>query len=124
MTGCLSERYKDELQEGIPEVDAWFGTRDLPRLLKTLRADYKQLVEAVARAATTLPQNRRRLRTPVCVLRHPLDAWQARLNAHGPRRWPNRCGQRLTRVDSHADLILRPRPLQRAQTRGIGRSVE
>lgn len=42
VTGCLSERYKDELQEGIPEVDAWFGTRDLPRLLKTLRADYKK----------------------------------------------------------------------------------
>jgi len=42
VTGCLSERYKDELQAGIPEVDAWFGTRDLPRLLKTLRADYKK----------------------------------------------------------------------------------
>jgi len=42
VTGCLSERYKNELQEGIPEVDAWFGTRDLPRLLKTLRADYKK----------------------------------------------------------------------------------
>jgi ribosomal protein S12 methylthiotransferase len=42
VTGCLSERYKDELQDGIPEVDAWFGTRELPRLLKTLRADYKR----------------------------------------------------------------------------------
>jgi ribosomal protein S12 methylthiotransferase len=42
VTGCLSERYKDELKEGIPEVDAWFGTRDLPRLLKTLKADYKK----------------------------------------------------------------------------------
>jgi ribosomal protein S12 methylthiotransferase len=42
VTGCLSERYKDELQDGIPEVDAWFGIRELPRLLKTLRADYKR----------------------------------------------------------------------------------
>lgn len=42
VTGCLSERYKDELKEGIPEVDAWFGTRDLPRLLKTLKADYRK----------------------------------------------------------------------------------
>ncbi|TAL61318.1 MAG: 30S ribosomal protein S12 methylthiotransferase RimO [Bacteroidetes bacterium] len=41
VTGCLSERYKDELKEQMPGVDAWFGTRDLPRLLKTLKADYK-----------------------------------------------------------------------------------
>jgi len=41
VTGCLSERYKPELEKGIPEVDAFFGTRDLPRLLKTLKADYK-----------------------------------------------------------------------------------
>ena len=42
VTGCLSERYKDELQIEIPEVDAWFGTRDLPRLLKSMKADYKK----------------------------------------------------------------------------------
>jgi ribosomal protein S12 methylthiotransferase len=41
VTGCLSQRYKDDLKLEIPEVDAWFGTRDLPRLLKTLKADYK-----------------------------------------------------------------------------------
>jgi ribosomal protein S12 methylthiotransferase len=41
VTGCLSERYKDDLEKGIPEVDAYFGTRDLPRLLKVLGADYK-----------------------------------------------------------------------------------
>ena len=41
VTGCLSQRYKDELEIEIPEVDAFFGTRDLPRLLKTLKADYK-----------------------------------------------------------------------------------
>ena len=37
VTGCLSERYGDELEKEIPEVDAWFGTRDLPRLLKNLK---------------------------------------------------------------------------------------
>lgn len=41
VTGCLSERYKDDLSKEIAEVDAWFGTRELPRLLKTLKADYK-----------------------------------------------------------------------------------
>ena len=41
VTGCLSQRYKDDLESEIPEVDAYFGTRDLPRLLKTLKADYK-----------------------------------------------------------------------------------
>jgi ribosomal protein S12 methylthiotransferase len=41
VTGCLSERYKPELEKDIPEVDSFFGTRDLPRLLKTLKADYK-----------------------------------------------------------------------------------
>ena len=41
VTGCLSERYKEDLEKEIPEVDAYFGTRDLPRLLKTLKADYK-----------------------------------------------------------------------------------
>ena len=42
VTGCLSQRYKDDLEKEIPEVDAWFGTRDLSRILKTFRADYKQ----------------------------------------------------------------------------------
>jgi len=36
VTGCLSERYKPELEKDIPEVDAFFGTRELPRLLKTI----------------------------------------------------------------------------------------
>ena len=53
VTGCLSERYKEELAEGIPEVDDWFGTRDLPRLLKTLRADYKK--ELVGERLLTTP---------------------------------------------------------------------
>jgi ribosomal protein S12 methylthiotransferase len=42
VTGCLSQRYGDELKTEIENVDAWFGTRDLPKLLKTLKADYKQ----------------------------------------------------------------------------------
>ncbi|MBX3101964.1 MAG: 30S ribosomal protein S12 methylthiotransferase RimO [Bacteroidetes bacterium] len=41
VTGCLSERYRDELREEIPEVDGWFGTRDMPDLVQALGADYK-----------------------------------------------------------------------------------
>jgi len=41
VTGCLSQRYKGDLEKEIPEVDAWFGTRDLSRLLKQLNANYK-----------------------------------------------------------------------------------
>ena len=42
VTGCLSERYRDDLAAEIPEVDAWFGTMELPLLLKRLDADYKK----------------------------------------------------------------------------------
>lgn len=42
VTGCLSQRYKNDLEKEIPEVDAWFGTRDLSRILKTFKANYKQ----------------------------------------------------------------------------------
>jgi ribosomal protein S12 methylthiotransferase len=42
VTGCLSERYRNDLQSEIPEVDAWFGTLELPLLLKQLNADYKK----------------------------------------------------------------------------------
>lgn len=41
VTGCLSQRYKDDLAKEIPLVDGWFGTRDLSRLLKVFKADYK-----------------------------------------------------------------------------------
>ena len=41
VTGCLSQRYKDDLEEEIPEVDAYFGTMELPSLLHTLDADYR-----------------------------------------------------------------------------------
>lgn len=41
VTGCLSQRYKDDLEQEIPEVDAYFGTLELPSLLQRLNADYK-----------------------------------------------------------------------------------
>lgn len=53
VTGCLSHRYGNELAAEIPDVDAWFGTQDLPRLLKTLKADYKH--ELVGERLLTTP---------------------------------------------------------------------
>ena len=55
VTGCLSERYKQDLEAEIPEVDAYFGTRELPRLLKTLKADYKH--ELVGERLLTTPSH-------------------------------------------------------------------
>lgn len=55
VTGCLSERYKKDLEIEIPEVDAYFGTRDLPKILKTLKADYKH--ELVGERLLTTPQH-------------------------------------------------------------------
>lgn len=55
VTGCLSERYRSELEAEIPEVDAFFGTRELPRLLKTLKADYKH--ELVGERLLTTPNH-------------------------------------------------------------------
>ncbi len=55
VTGCLSERYKDDLAKEIPDVDEYFGTKDLPRLLKTLKADYKH--ELVGERIITTPNH-------------------------------------------------------------------
>ncbi|NBO61932.1 MAG: 30S ribosomal protein S12 methylthiotransferase RimO, partial [Flavobacteriia bacterium] len=55
VTGCLSERYRADLENEIPEVDAYFGTRELPRLLKTLKADYKH--ELVGERLLTTPNH-------------------------------------------------------------------
>lgn len=55
VTGCLSERYKPELEKEIPNVDGYFGTRELPRLLKTLKADYKQ--ELIGERLLTTPRH-------------------------------------------------------------------
>jgi len=53
VTGCLSHRYKDDLEKEIPLVDAFFGTNELPRLLKALKADYKH--ELVGERFLTTP---------------------------------------------------------------------
>lgn len=55
VTGCLSQRYKDDLEEEIPEVDAYFGTLELPSLLAKLEADYKH--ELIGERWTTTPQH-------------------------------------------------------------------
>jgi ribosomal protein S12 methylthiotransferase len=55
VTGCLSERYKPELEKEITNVDAWFGTRELPRLLKTLKANYKH--ELIGERLLTTPNH-------------------------------------------------------------------
>ncbi len=55
VTGCLSERYKPDLQKEIPNVDAYFGTTELPSLLKALGADYKH--ELIGERLTTTPKN-------------------------------------------------------------------
>lgn len=55
VTGCLSQRYKDDLEAEIPEVDAFFGTLELPGLLAKLNADYKH--ELIGERITTTPQH-------------------------------------------------------------------
>lgn len=55
VTGCLSARYRDDLEKEIPEVDAWFGTMEMPFLLKKLNADYKK--ELVGERLLSTPQH-------------------------------------------------------------------
>ncbi len=55
VTGCLSQRYKDDLEVEIPQVDAFFGTLELPQLLEKLNADYKH--ELVGERFLTTPQH-------------------------------------------------------------------
>jgi ribosomal protein S12 methylthiotransferase len=55
VTGCLSQRYKDSLETEIPQVDAFFGTLELPQLLKTLEADYKH--ELIGERLITTPKH-------------------------------------------------------------------
>ena len=55
VTGCLSERYKPDLQKEIPDVDQYFGTTELPSLLRALEADYKH--ELIGERLTTTPKN-------------------------------------------------------------------
>ena len=55
VTGCLSERYQHDLEKEIPQVDQYFGTTNLPQLLKVLGADYKH--ELLGERLTTTPKN-------------------------------------------------------------------
>jgi ribosomal protein S12 methylthiotransferase len=55
VTGCLSQRYKDDLEVEIPQVDAYFGTLELPQLLEKLKADYKH--ELIGERFLTTPQH-------------------------------------------------------------------
>ncbi len=55
VTGCLSQRYSQDLEKEIPEVDAWFGTRDLSRMLKVFKANYKH--ELVGERILTNPSH-------------------------------------------------------------------
>ena len=55
VSGCLSERYKDQLEEEIPDVDAYFGSKELPNILRTLNADYKH--ELVGERLLTTPHH-------------------------------------------------------------------
>ncbi len=55
VTGCLSQRYRDDLEKEIPEVDAWYGTMEMPLLLKKLNADYK--VELLGERLLSTPQH-------------------------------------------------------------------
>ena len=55
VTGCLSHRYKEDLEKEIPQVDAYFGTLELPNILKTLGADYKH--DLIGERLITTPQH-------------------------------------------------------------------
>ena len=55
VTGCLSERYRPDLEKEIPNIDQYFGTTELPSLLKALGADYKH--ELLGERVTTTPKN-------------------------------------------------------------------
>jgi ribosomal protein S12 methylthiotransferase len=55
VTGCLSHRYREDLEQSIPEVDAWFGTMELPLILKKFEADYK--AELLGERLLSTPQH-------------------------------------------------------------------
>src|SRR6195952_2126651 len=55
VTGCLSQRYRDDLEQSIPEVDAWFGTMELPLILKRFEVDYKS--ELIGERLLATPQH-------------------------------------------------------------------
>ncbi len=55
VTGCLSQRYRDDLEQTIPEVDAWFGTMEMPLILKRFEVDYKS--ELIGERLLATPQH-------------------------------------------------------------------
>ncbi|HEY8400699.1 MAG TPA: 30S ribosomal protein S12 methylthiotransferase RimO [Cytophagaceae bacterium] len=55
VTGCLSHRYKDDLEKEIPQVDAFFGSNELPQILKKFKADYKH--ELIGERLITTPKH-------------------------------------------------------------------
>jgi ribosomal protein S12 methylthiotransferase len=55
VTGCLSQRYRDDLEQSIPEVDAWFGTMEMPLILKKFEVDYKS--ELIGERLLATPQH-------------------------------------------------------------------
>jgi ribosomal protein S12 methylthiotransferase len=55
VTGCLSQRYRDDLEQNIPEVDAWFGTMEMPLILKRFNVDYK--AELIGERLLATPQH-------------------------------------------------------------------
>ncbi|WP_345253787.1 30S ribosomal protein S12 methylthiotransferase RimO [Flaviaesturariibacter amylovorans] len=55
VTGCLSQRYRDDLEQSIPEVDAWFGTMEMPLILKRFEVDYK--AELIGERLLATPQH-------------------------------------------------------------------
>jgi ribosomal protein S12 methylthiotransferase len=55
VTGCLSQRYREDLEKEIPEVDAWYGTMEMPLLLKRLNADYRE--ELLGERLLSTPQH-------------------------------------------------------------------
>jgi ribosomal protein S12 methylthiotransferase len=55
VTGCLSQRYRDDLEQSIPEVDAWFGTMEMPLILKRFNVDYK--AELIGERLLATPQH-------------------------------------------------------------------
>ncbi len=55
VTGCLSQRYRDDLEQNIPEVDAWFGTMEMPLILKRFEVDYK--AELIGERLLATPQH-------------------------------------------------------------------
>ena len=94
VTGCLSERYRDELEQEIPDVDAYFGTRELPKLLKTLNADYRK--ELVGERLLSTPQHYAYLKIaegcdrPCAFCAIPLMRGEAPLHPHRRTRQAGR----------------------------------